>query len=88
MAESATISAPSMYSPLLTSYPYNERPIRLLRILPDGASDVMRCELQVTELADSPPFEALSYVWGGLEPAEVIICNTYPKYIAPNLAAA
>jgi Heterokaryon incompatibility protein (HET) len=51
-------------------------------------SEILRCELEVHDLRDAPPFEALSYVWGNPERAKVVICNTYPKKVTPNLGTA
>jgi len=62
--------------------------VRLLRILPGQRSEILKCELKVNDLGDAPPFEALSYVWGSPEPAQVVICNTHPKKVTPNLGTA
>jgi hypothetical protein len=48
----------------------------------------LRCELEVHNLCNAPPFEALSYVWGNPEPAKVVICSSYPKKVTPNLGTA
>lgn len=74
-----------IYQPLAKPSLSGQRLFRLLRILPDRRSEILRCELEVTDLADASPFEALSYVWGKPEPAKVVICSGHPKKVTPNL---
>jgi hypothetical protein len=62
--------------------------IRLLKILPGKASSIVECELQVVRLDKSPPYEALSYVWGNPDPVDYIICNGQRKAVTPNLGVA
>lgn len=92
MTESATAPASQIYSPiyqpLIKPHLSSQRLVRLLRILPGRTSEILRCELEVNDLGDAPPFEALSYVWGDSDPAKVVICNTYPKKVTPNLGTA
>jgi hypothetical protein len=61
---------------------------RLLRILPSPTSEPIKCELDVVELQNAPPFEALSYVWGNPDPPVQVECNGQPKSVTPNLGAA
>ncbi|PMD32530.1 HET-domain-containing protein [Hyaloscypha variabilis F] len=92
MAESATTPASQIYSPiyqrLRNTHLSSQRWFRLLRVLPGRKSDILRCQLEINDLGDAPPFEALSYVWGNPEPAKVIICNSQPKKVTPNLGTA
>ncbi|KAL2068382.1 hypothetical protein VTL71DRAFT_16480 [Oculimacula yallundae] len=62
--------------------------IRLLTLLRGSEPDVVKCTLQVTKLADAPPYEALSYVWGDPDPPDYIMCNGHRKSVTPNLGSA
>jgi hypothetical protein len=91
MAAATTTTASNVNSPIyqpLTPLSPSQKLIRLLRILPGCRSETLKCELQVTDLVDSPQFEALSYVWGNPEPAAVVFCNGQPKKVTPNLGRA
>jgi hypothetical protein len=92
MAESETLpdSKPdsSIYQPLIKPHIPSQGLIRLLRILPGRPPEILRCKLEVNDLSNAPPFEALSYVWGNPEPAKIVICNTHSKKVTPNLGAA
>lgn len=49
---------------------------RYLTLLPAKESnDPLRCILDSTTLADCPPFEAVSYVWGNHEKVSKISCH-------------
>jgi len=54
-----TGSSNAVYLPLADS---NE--IRLLYLQPGKGSDTIKCSIQNTALPSSPPYEALSYMWG------------------------
>jgi hypothetical protein len=91
MAAATTTTASNVNSPIyqpLTPHSSSQKLIRLLRILPGCRSETLKCELQVTDLVDSPQFEALSYVWGGPEPAAAVFCNGQAKKVTPNLGTA
>ena len=91
MAAATTTTASNVNSPIyqpLTPHSSSQKLIRLLRILPGCRSETLKRELQVTDLVDSPQFEALSYVWGSPEPAAVVFCNGQPKKVTPNLGTA
>jgi hypothetical protein len=92
MAESETLpdskTYSSIYQPLIKPRLPSQGLIRLLRILPGRPPEILRCKLEVNDLSIAPPFEALSYVWGNPEPAKIVICNTHPKKVTPNLGAA
>jgi hypothetical protein len=62
--------------------------IRLLRIEPGIADDDIRLEVDIHDLNTSPPFQALSYVWGEKDPPTRVFVNGVPKDIGPNLASA
>lgn len=62
--------------------------IRLLRILPGGLQDDIRCELEYVLLDNHPLYQALSYCWGDEKPSVNIECDGLPFTITPNLASA
>lgn len=80
-------------SSLMTnSSPYEALPkpscIRLLTIEPGLERDKIRCNFQVVDLSVSPPYEAVSYVWGNPNPPTLIACNGVRMNITQNLADA
>jgi hypothetical protein len=64
------------------------RHIRLLRLLPGGSRDAIRCELIEASLEALPEYEAISYVWGPSESQEreAIVCDGHKMYITTSLA--
>ena len=73
----------SLYSPL------DERQLRLLRLWP--AHDIRHTiegELCTCELANAPPYEALSYVWGSSEQWTTIVLGNVRHQIPVNLSRA
>ena len=92
MAENGVPPAPQAYSPiyqpLTNPHASVHGRIRLLRILPGRTPETLRCELEVNDLDDAPPFEAISYVWGNPEPGRVVVCNEHAKKVTPNLGIA
>ncbi|KAI1866776.1 hypothetical protein JX265_001149 [Neoarthrinium moseri] len=77
-----------------TDLDWSSRQIRLLQLrLQAGDIDSndmseIDCSLQTFQLADSPPFYALSYVWGTDKPAHKISINKQPFLIRSNLWVA
>ncbi|KAL4861295.1 heterokaryon incompatibility protein-domain-containing protein [Aspergillus spectabilis] len=63
--------------------------IRLLTILPrtDFESEI-NCTLRTVSLKQEASFEALSYVWGGLEATEHVFIDGHMFQITPSLASA
>ncbi|KAL2827980.1 heterokaryon incompatibility protein-domain-containing protein [Aspergillus cavernicola] len=63
--------------------------IRLLTILPhrEFESQII-CTLRTVSLKQHPQFEALSYVWGGLEATENIVLDGNSFQITPSLVSA
>ncbi|KAI4863611.1 heterokaryon incompatibility protein-domain-containing protein [Hypoxylon rubiginosum] len=49
--------------------------IRLIHLLPGALTDEVRCTLVSADLSASPPYEALSYVWGKGGFDATIVCN-------------
>ncbi|XXH02510.1 hypothetical protein Hte_008886 [Hypoxylon texense] len=49
--------------------------IRLIHLLPGTLTDELRCTLVSADLSASPPYEALSYVWGKPVFDATIACN-------------
>jgi hypothetical protein len=62
--------------------------IRLLTIHPGKKDDKIRTKLDITNLQNAPPYEALSYVWGNPNPPIEICCNGINIPVTPNLADA
>lgn len=57
------------YTPHQSQYPYirinsQNRYIRLIKVLPESSSNIIRCKLLLTTLNDNPKYVALSYTWG------------------------
>ncbi|KAF9694941.1 hypothetical protein EKO04_006813 [Ascochyta lentis] len=72
-----------LYQPLQASS------IRLLSIKPGFPSEAIECGfVTVTDLHESPPYDALSYVWGVELNADPIICNGIKTIITKQLADA
>lgn len=64
----------------------NKSALRLLLIQPGLPEEPLRCYLVVCDsLETTPPYEALSYVWGAKEPAQQILLNEEVKSVRPNL---
>jgi hypothetical protein len=82
------IMAPSdvhqrIYQPLGTTS------IRLLSIKPGFPTETLECAfVTVANLVESPPYDALSYVWGQEQSAETVICNGVSKTITKQLSDA
>lgn len=60
--------------------------IRLLTIT--STTPVISCEMDVTELHDQLPFNALSYVWGDPKVTEIILVNGHEYAVTTSLASA
>ncbi|KAI1056841.1 hypothetical protein LB507_002391 [Fusarium sp. FIESC RH6] len=77
-------SASSAYKLLLGSSSF-----RLLELLPSAnRSDPLSGRLIDSDITFRPEYEALSYVWGGIEPAKSITLNGTETSITPNLHSA
>ncbi|KAH3954369.1 hypothetical protein HBI56_046650 [Parastagonospora nodorum] len=69
--------------------PLDRNSIRILCIKPGFPSEPIECAfVNVADLAESPPYTALSYVWGKEGSANPIICNGVQKDITKQLADA
>jgi hypothetical protein len=67
--------------------PLGSDAIRLLFVKPGFKDEPIECALiTVANLAESPPYHALSYVWGESEDAASIICNGAEMAITKRLA--
>ncbi|KAI0842996.1 heterokaryon incompatibility protein-domain-containing protein [Hypoxylon sp. FL0890] len=77
-----------------SAYTYQPLPdpansIRLLTIEPGWPSDPIRVSITVVpHLDQSPPYQALSYVWGSVQNPVLIECDGEPMEITRNLATA
>lgn len=61
---------------------------RLFTIESGGSADEIRCKIGIHEFAGCPPYEALSYAWGGTDCTEQIYLNDTPFNVTKNLFAA
>ncbi|KAF5543670.1 het-domain-containing protein [Fusarium phyllophilum] len=73
-------------SPLYGSLKLSGHQIRLLTIT-STTPDIL-CEMDVTELHDQLPFNALSYVWGDPKNTEIIRVNGHEHPVTISLASA
>lgn len=73
-------STESIYQPI------GNRSIRLLSLKPGFPSETIECVLvTVEDVADAPPYEAISYVWGTELAEDPIVCNDVPTTVTKNL---
>ena len=78
------ITMGSIYTPLdIENYE-----IRMLIILPDLPTSVLRCTLEKASLITPSRYAALSYCWGNSEVTETIIVNDVDTPVTVNLADA
>jgi hypothetical protein len=68
--------------------PLQESQIRLLKIHPGKAEDVIKVSLVTVDLEDAPPYEALSYVWGDISDPMTIQWNDQALHITQGLFEA
>lgn len=73
--------------------PYRYTPItpgeiRCLVLEPGRGNESLSCTLAVYQLADNPPYEAISYVWGTASRCHKIRCDGRRLFITPNLRDA
>lgn len=74
----------------MTTYSYKpisgERCFRAVSLLLGKANEPLRCELLEIDLNDKPPpkFEALSYVWGAVDPPCFIGCQDSQIQVSQN----
>ena len=79
MAEN-TVATP--YTPLPSNDP---SATRLVKLLPAGFNDPIRCELETVSLESEPPYIALSYVWGDATDTVPISLNGIEHGVTRNL---
>ncbi|XDG08778.1 hypothetical protein ABKA04_008393 [Annulohypoxylon sp. FPYF3050] len=58
---------------------------RILTLLPGSREKPLECVLEHGDIGNSPPYEAISYVWGDIRNKVNIICNGKPLAISVNL---
>ncbi|KAI0853388.1 HET-domain-containing protein [Daldinia vernicosa] len=58
---------------------------RILTLLPGSGQDPLECILSHGDIGKSPPYEAISYVWGDPHDKVGIICNGKPLAITAGL---
>jgi hypothetical protein len=70
-------------------HPLRSTSIRLLSIKPGFPTETIECAfVTVADLAESPPYDALSYVWGKEDSADPIICNGIHVVVTEQLSHA
>ncbi|KAI1209674.1 HET-domain-containing protein [Annulohypoxylon truncatum] len=58
---------------------------RILTLLPGSREQPLECVLEHGDIGNSPPYEAISYVWGDTRNKVNIRCNDKPLAISVNL---
>ena len=59
-----------------------------MTLAPGVITDPLHCSVTTINLEDTPPFEALSYVWGERTALSPILCDGRPLSITLNLELA
>lgn len=62
--------------------------VRLIELTPGLGTQPVHVKLSIHELAHSPPFDAISYVWGDETQREDIECNKRTLSVTKSLATA
>jgi hypothetical protein len=62
--------------------------IRIIDLLPDQPSSVIKCNIQLVSLYQNPAYEALSYYWGNATVKLPILCNGAKLEITTSLYSA
>lgn len=68
--------------------PISPGEIRCFVLDPGLDAETLSCTLEVYQLADNPPYEAISYVWGEPRRRHKIKCDGHRMFITPNLRDA
>jgi hypothetical protein len=78
------------YQPLprVTIGRYAPQYTRLMTLLPGSHTDSIRCSLEIVDIENAPPFEALSYVWGRDPSNTPVLCDHKPIHTKWNLEQA
>ncbi|KAK0745462.1 heterokaryon incompatibility protein-domain-containing protein [Schizothecium vesticola] len=61
----------------------SKREFRILKLQRRTLRSELRCEFVLASVNNPPPFEAISYTWGGEQPTESIIVNGCRLAVAP-----
>lgn len=69
-------------------YPLEEDEFRLLLVSPGQPGDQLICNLVHASYDDPPPYEALSYVWGSMDPPYFLECSDVQVRVTKNLHEA
>ncbi|KAI0405500.1 HET-domain-containing protein [Xylaria palmicola] len=59
--------------------------IRLLKIAPGRAGEIIRCSYEVVSVEDNVPYQTLSYVWGEIKESRTIIVEGTEAELTDNL---
>ena len=64
------------YQTFYASLPLGPGQIRLVRVYPaESWDDPLLCYIGVVDISQSPPYNAVSYTWGGQVPEHPVSCN-------------
>ncbi|KAJ4117529.1 hypothetical protein NW768_010892 [Fusarium equiseti] len=77
-----TYKVTTPYAPLP---PNDSSATRLVKVLPAGFDDPIRCELETISLENEPPYIALSYVWGDPTDTLPMLLNGLKYSVTRNL---
>jgi hypothetical protein len=69
-------------------YPLEEDEFRLLLVSPGQPGDQLICNLVHASYDDPPSYEALSYVWGSMDPSYFLDCSDVQVRVTKNLHEA
>jgi hypothetical protein len=79
----------STHTSLYKTLRHEVEEIRLIKIeLFDPASEKLECSIETVQLATTPPYDALSYMWGDSSITKEITVNGLPIMVTENLWAA
>ncbi|KAK0707555.1 heterokaryon incompatibility protein-domain-containing protein [Lasiosphaeris hirsuta] len=62
--------------------------IRLMQLEPGSITNPVRVNLTTVDFRSSPPYDAISYVWGNQTPTHTISCNGVDLGVTANLHSA
>ena len=80
---------PQVYEAYYASMPLRPGQIRLVRVWPAQSwYDPVVCHIRVEDISDSPPYNAVSYTWGGQTPEHAITCNGNEIFVTQSCVDA
>lgn len=68
----------TIYEAFYASLSLQPGQVRLIRVSPAQSwDDPVVCYMDVVDIAQSPPYNAVSYTWGGQSPEHAVSCNRH-----------